>query len=181
MRPLILCRERLDRLLAILDSKNGRASIRDLSRSYRMYCWEIEQAADLGWVKIETYHPPVGRPSRRTEILSNNEVAKLPPYREQIPSEINFRHQKFALESINIMPGGDLGFKLSTLVWAYMKTFPNARSRKGAYASASRLAKRFDVQVVRLWYRRTMTMSPREPMPSTLQGIIDRLRALGLL
>jgi hypothetical protein len=177
----MLCRERLDRLLAILDSKNGRASIRDLSRSYRMYCWEIEQAADLGWVKIETYHPPVGRPSRRIEKLSNNEVAKLPPYREQIPSEINFRHHKFALGSINIMPGGDFGFKLSTLVLAYMKTFPNARSRKGAYASASRLAKRFEVKLMKHWYRLTMAMPQHEPMPNTIQGIINRLRTLGLL
>ncbi len=181
MRTLILCRERLDRLLAVLDRNNGTASFRDLDRTYRLHAWEIEHAAQLGWIQIFISKPSTGRPSRCAKKLSQNTVAKLPPYREQITPEINYRHQRFAFESINIMPGGNLGFKLSTLVRAYMKTFPNAKSRKGAYASASRLAKRFEVKVVQLWYRRTMTMSPREPMPNSVQGIIDRLRALGLL
>lgn len=53
MRPLILCRERLNRLLEILDRNGGSASVRDLSRSCRVYAWEIEQAAEFGWVWLQ--------------------------------------------------------------------------------------------------------------------------------
>lgn len=181
MRPLILCRERLNRLLDVLDRSGRSATVRDLWRSYRIYGWEIEQAAELGWVKIVTHHPPVGRPSRRAEKLSNNEAAKFPPCRHEITKEIRFRHQIFALESVNIMPGGSFGFKQSTLVRAYKKSYPHAKSKKGAYASASRLAKRFDVKVVQFWYRKTMSIGVHEPMPQTISGIAKRLRKLGLL
>lgn len=181
MRPNLLCRERLQRILTVLDRNGGSASLRELSRSYCVSTWEIEQAAELGWVSILTRQPRVGRTSRSAQKLSENHLAKLPPLRHCIPRCISFRHEIFAMHTVSFMPGGSLGFKISTLVRAYVMTFPCARSRAGAAASATRLMKRRDVKVARLWFQRTGGLRPHEPMPRTIDGILTRLRELGLL
>jgi hypothetical protein len=181
MRLNLLCRERLQRLLSVLDRNGGSASFRDLWRSHRVWDWEIEQAAELGWVRILTRQPRIGRPSRCAQKLSETHVAKLPPFRRSIPRCISFRHERFAWETLDIMPGGCLGFKISTLVRAYVRTFPGASSRGGAAASATRLMKRRDVRVARYWFQRTSGMRLHEPMPRSVDGIITRLRELGLI
>lgn len=181
MRPFILCRERLHRLLNALDRHDGTATFRDLYRSHGVRDWEIEQAADLGWVQILTRQPRVGRPSLVAQKLSNNQSAKLPPFRREIRRCISYRHETFARETTNIMPGGYFGFKLSTLVRAYLRAFPCARSQAGASASATRLMKRRDVRFARLWFLRASELRPYEAMPRTVDGIINRLRELGLL
>lgn len=181
MRPLILCREHLCRILTILDCHQGAVSIRDLGRTYRIWEWQVEQAAELGWVRILTRQPRVGRPSRFAQKLSESEAAKLPPFRRNIPRCISFRHERFAWETLNTMPGGSLGIKLSTRVRAYLRIFPEALSRAGAAASATRLMKRRDVRFARLWFQRTSGMRLHEPMPRSVDAIIARLRELGLL
>lgn len=77
MRPAILCRERLNRILTVLDRNDGVLSVRDFMRSYGVYSWELEQAATLGWVMIETLKPPVGRPSRIIRRLSETTASTL--------------------------------------------------------------------------------------------------------
>lgn len=181
MRQNLLCRERLRRLLAVLDRHGGTASFRDLSRSYRVRDWEVEQAEELGWVRIFICRPRVGRPSRIAQKLSESHSAKLPPFRREIPRCISYRHERFAFETTNAMCGGYFGFKLSTRVRAYLVSFRHAKCRAGASASASRLMKRRDVRLARLWFQRTSGLRPREPMPATVDGIIIRLRELGLL
>jgi hypothetical protein len=176
MRSLILCRERLNRILGILDRNGGIVSLRDFWRTYGVHEWEVEQAAELGWLRIVTRKPRVGRPSRVAQKLSECESAKLPPFRCQIPREISIRHWRFALESVSCS-----GFKMTTRVRAYLRAFPNARSRAGASASASRLMKRRDVRVVRLWFLRISESRHYEDMPNNVNAILTRLRELGLI
>jgi hypothetical protein len=64
---------------------------------------------------------------------------------------------------------------------AYLRAFPNARSRAGASASASRLMKRLDVRVMRMWFQKSSEMPHDEEMPNNVNAIIARLRELGLL
>ncbi len=180
MRPLILCRERLDRILQVLERNGGSQTVRELSRTYAVWEWEVEQAEKLGWLRIVIRKPKIGRPARVAEKLNKKTTAKLPPYREHIQCEISFRHIRFAFESLSIMPGGYFGFKRSTLLHAYLKIYPNARSRAGASVSANRLMKRQDVKVVRFWYHRTMHTIPKEPIAVTVEGIIQRLKELKL-
>jgi len=96
MRPLILCLERLERLLKILDRLEGEARIRDLERTYGIYHWEVEQAEELGWARIETRKPPTGRPSRVVVKVNKTPSAKLPPSRSSLGPYISFRHWRFA-------------------------------------------------------------------------------------
>ncbi len=41
----ILCRERLDRILDILDRQGGEETVRQFERRFSVACWEIEAAA----------------------------------------------------------------------------------------------------------------------------------------
>jgi hypothetical protein len=54
MHSLILCRQRLDRIQRILSRNAGALTVRDFARTFSVWEWEVEQAAALGWVKIET-------------------------------------------------------------------------------------------------------------------------------
>jgi hypothetical protein len=54
MRHLTLCRERLARIQRILSRSAGALTVRDFARSFSVWEWEIEQAAALGFIKIET-------------------------------------------------------------------------------------------------------------------------------
>lgn len=181
MRPPILCRERLTRILSLLDRVGGIISIRDFSRRFAVHSWELKQAEELGWINIAERNPRIGRPSRVVEKLSKNHSAKLPLHRSDIPREIQYRHKRFAMETLDIVPGGSLGIKISTRVRAYLKVFPNAKSRAGASASASRLMKRRDVRVARLWFQKTIGLQCYEQMPNTVEGIIQRLKERALI
>lgn len=146
MRPLILCRERLERILSILGRRGGALSMRDFFRTFAVFDWEIEQAESLGWVTITMKKPPSGRPSRIVEKVSKNECAKLPPRRCQIPSQISFRHWNFVFAYLSTSPPCNASA-------AYRASFRGARSAAGARASANRLLKHPDVRAALAWIR----------------------------
>ncbi len=179
----ILFRERLDRIRRILARNAGSLTVREFTRSFSVWKWEIEQAAALGWIQIKTRKPPTGRPSRIVREVSKPEGAKLPPYRWQIEKPISFRHARFAMLSTCAMHRGSrwlasrgLGLPCTTDI--YQHAYPRALKRNAAAASASRLRRRNDVKAARAWhYARHDGDVPRdEPMPRTVSAINQRLR-----
>jgi hypothetical protein len=179
MRPLILCRERLTRLLSVLDREGGECSVRRLCRNFAIYNWEVEQAEEAGWVSITERKPPVGRPSCVARKVSENQSAKLPPWRYMIPKGMSIRHWRFALESTSVEHGrGYFGFRRSSATRAYLIAFPNAKSRKGAAASASRLRKHPMIAAARRWFFDSNLIPYGEEMPNTPQAIYRRLAEL---
>ena len=182
MRSSILCRERLDRIQQILARNTGALPVREFARTFSVWEWEVEQAAALGWVKIETRKPRTGRPSRIATIVSKPQAAKLPPYRWQIEKPISFRHQLFAMHSTCAVKRGSRKLvHLPAITDVYQSVFKRATKRRAATASASRLMRRSDVRAARAWYyARFDGDAPRsEPMPDTVNGIWQRLRELG--
>ena len=182
MRPLTLCRERLDRIHRILSRHAGVLPVREFARSFSVWEWEIEQAAALGFIKIEIRKPRTGRPSRIVQQVSEPHTAKLPPYRCQIDQPILFRHQLFALYSTCAIKRGSRKLVyLPTITDAYQSIFKRATKRRAATASASRLMRRNDVKAVRAWYyaRFDGDAPCSESMPDTVSGIWQRLRELG--
>jgi hypothetical protein len=73
---MILCRERLARIQRVLKKNDGKLTVRDFARSFSVWEWEVEQAAALGWIEIETRKPHTGRPSRIAKIVSKPDAAK---------------------------------------------------------------------------------------------------------
>lgn len=141
--------------------------------------WEVEQAEEAGWVPIFVRKPAVGRPSRVATKLSKSEVAKLPPWRRQIPKELSVRHWRFALELASVgLTRGYFGFGLSNATRAYLIAFPQARSRAGAAASASRLLKNPMIRAARRWYLSSDLGTYDEEMPKTPAAIYARLAEL---
>jgi hypothetical protein len=182
MRSLILCRERLARIQRVLKKNAGALPVRTLARSYHVWEWEIEQAAALRWIHIETRKPRTGRPSRIAKIVSKPEAAKLPPYRWQIEQPIRFQHKLFAMHSTCAVKHGSRKLvHLPAITDVYQSVFKRARKRRAATASASRLMRRSDVKAARAWYyARFDGDAPRsELMPDTASGIWQRLRELG--
>ena len=178
MRPLILSLERLDRIRDALSRYGGTASVRDLHRSYGIWAWEVEQAAQLGWLTIWTRKPRVGRPSVIAKV-SRKENAKLPEPRSQIEGAISTRHFNFALRSVGAFHRGMQSIGIPPIVSAYMAVY-SPRSRQGASASASRLLRRPDVQAARQWFYAMIRgeIPTHERMPETASGIWERLRSL---
>ena len=77
MIQLILCRERLHRIQRILGSFDGKpVTLRDFTRRYNVWKWEVEQAAEMRWVEITVLKPPTGRPS---SVVRLREHRKSPP------------------------------------------------------------------------------------------------------
>ncbi len=182
MRPLLLCRERLNRLLSVLERTDGVCSVRDLFRSYGIRDWEVQQAANAGWVSICERKPPVGRSSLVAVKLSENPSAKLPPYRYAIPNELSIRHQRFVLESISAVSNRNMfGFGIQSATDAYLRAFPTCKSRAAAAVNACRLMKRPMIRAARLWYRRIDMTLLDEPLPPTPADVYRRLRELGRL
>ncbi len=182
MQP-ILCRERLERIQRVLNKNAGALPVRTLTRSYHVWLWEIEQAAALGWIQIETKKPHTGRPSRIAKIVSKPEGAKLPPFRWQIDKPIRIRHWYFALHSVYsaIRGGSNFLWRIPPYTDAYLKAFPAAKKRRAAAASMSRLLRHPDVRAARAWhYSKVSNEIPRdEPMPDTARAIWQRLHELG--
>lgn len=182
MRSSTLCRERLNRIQSILARNAGALTVREFARTYSVLEWEIEQAAALGWIKIETHRPRTGRPSRIAKIVSETQAAKHPPYRWQIDQPISFRHLLFAMHSTCAVKRGSRKLVyLPAITDVYQSVFKRATKRRGATASASRLMRRSDVKAARAWYyARFDGDAPRsESMPETEKGIWQRLRELG--
>ena len=182
MSPLLLCRERLKRIQSILHWQAGVLPIRDFVRSFHVWERELVQAAELGWVKIETHQPRTGRPSRIVRTVSNPPAAKLPPWRCEMEKPISIRHHLFAIHSTHaIKHGGKALVAIPCMADAYQNVFRGARNRRAATASASRLLRHRDVRAARAWcYARHDGDVPRdEPMPETANGIWQRLTELG--
>jgi hypothetical protein len=180
MRPLVLCFERLQRIRHLLKHCGGAATMRDLWRSHEVFDWEVQQAAELGWVTITTRKPRVGRPSRVVEFCGGQN-AKFPERRCWIEREISIRHWWFALRSVGqSVKYGMRRWGFPGVVSAYINTY-HPRSRNGAYASTSRLLRHPDVRAARQWfYAKSGRELPfGEKMPSTASGIRKRLRELG--
>jgi hypothetical protein len=180
--PLI-CRERLARIQRVLNSNAGAVTVRDFARSFSVWEWELEEAATLGWIQIETRKPHTGRPSRIVREVSRPDAAKLPPYRWQIDKPIRIRHWYFALHSVYsaIRGGSSFLWRIPPYTDAYLKAFPAAKSRRAAAASMSRLLRHPDVRAARAWfYSKVSNEIPKdEPMPDTARAIWQRLRELG--
>ena len=159
-------------------------SVRDLIRTFAIWPWEIEQAAELGWLCIVTQRPSGrGRPARVAELCDERNV-KLPQPRRQIEKRIAVRPELFAMRCVfECCPRGTRFAWIVALpiVEAYLRTYPNVRSRAGASASASRLMKRRDVRSAMQWfYAQVSNEIPRgEPMPETVSAIRARLAELG--
>lgn len=178
-----LCRERLERIQRVLNKNAGALTVREFARSFSVWEWELEQAAALGWIQIETKKPRIGRPSRVVRELSRPHAAKLPPYRWQIEKPIKFSHARFAMLSTCAMHRGSRwlavrGMGLPCTTDVYQHAFPRALKRNAAAASASRLRRRNDVKAARAWhYARFDGDVPQdEAMPRTVSGIVQRLR-----
>lgn len=187
MRPTILCRERLNRILLVLQRQGGVETIRQLSRRFSIRGWEIEQAADLGWVKVEIRKPRVGRPSQIVGV-SKTPTAKLPRWRCQIENEITRRHWLFAMRAtLGAVKNGVSAFGPfgSTDCWtdAYQRTFGRAKSRAGARASASRLIRRPDIIAMRAWWygKINQRIPLNEQMPNTTSAVRQKVceKAIG--
>jgi hypothetical protein len=183
MRSASLCRERLDRILRVLNKNAGALTVRDFARSFSVWEWELEHAAALGWIQIETRKPRTGRPSIIVKRVSETHTAKLPPYRWQIDKPIRIRHWNFAFHSVNsaIKNGSSFLWRIPPYTDAYLQAFPAAKNRRAAAASMSRLLRRDDVRAARAWYYSKLSHEiPRdEPTPDTARAIWQRLRELG--
>ena len=177
-----LCHDRLNRILRLLARHPHGLSVRELARTYSVWKWEVEQAAALGCLTIETRKPRIGRPAR-IAIVSNPQPRNLPQIPWSYPKSISPRHIRFALHSIGTEPDrkAKFGYRFTTAVKAYRTGYASARSHAGARASASRLKRHPDVKAARMWfYASRCDELPRgEPMPTTANGIFQRLYQLG--
>jgi len=182
MRPLILCYERLQRILRVLNQLGGNARIRDLERSHGIWSWEVEQAAELGWVRTFTKKPPVGRPSEIAEILNIYPSAKYPPIRRAITCDIRWRHRHFAINSVNpVGATNSWGFGMPKKYEAYMMTYPACKSKPSAAVGACRLMKRMDVRLMRRWLFCELGSEVSGDMPWTQAELIEQLEPLGYI
>jgi hypothetical protein len=152
--------------------------VRDFARTFGVWDWELEQAAALGWLEIVVKKPHIGRPSRVVQIVNNRISAKFPPWRAEIERPISLRHFRFALKTMGCAKKGRSGFMpMPPLVDAYQCVYSNAKNRRAATASASRLMRHPDVCAARRWlYARIRgEISAGESMPETASGIWRRL------
>ena len=172
-------REKLERLLRVLTTRNDELPRRELQRIYSIPEWEIEGARKAGFVELIERKPPIGRPSIVVKILSKTPAAKLPPPRNEIEKPISQRHWLFAMFSVySAMKGG--GRYLPANIEAYRKAYPQARSRNGAYASCSRLLRNPRVFAARQWhYAVADGDAPSQLRPKTASEIWQYLKEFG--
>jgi hypothetical protein len=184
MRQLQLCEERLRRIEAVLSRVGGQASLRDLWRSWSIRGWEVEQAAELGWIRLSWRKP--GRQGRPSQVATYcpSVGAVRPPRRRDIEPEISIRHQNFAaVAAIKCVHGGARWLGMPGLSHAYREAFPAARSANGISVSTTRLMRRLDVRAARQWYlaQANGRIPPAERMPGTVSGIRASARRFGVL
>ena len=178
MKPYVLCLERLERILSVIDKSGGRISTRDLQRTYSIHESELNLAEEAGFIRFGVQKPKVGRPSRYAEKVSKTPAAKLPPKRSQIGRRISFRRWNFAFYyCIGELEGGMFGFRRVAYL-AYQRAYPTSKSKAGARASASRLLKCPEVYAAIQW---TFASHSEEipkwlPQPKTEQEAWDQLR-----
>ena len=114
-----------------------------MSHYYDVCEWEVEQAAELGWVRILSRESRCGPPVRVAE-LSCCADAKVPPPRRQIKKAISWRHQNFAMQLGMCAPrGASFGpYRLGCLYEAYLRSYPGQRSKVVARVATARLMRR---------------------------------------
>jgi hypothetical protein len=176
-----LCRERLERLLEVLERNGGKETLRQLDRIYAIRRFEVLEAERLGWVVIKSQKPRTGRPSTVVQ-LSKTPAAKLPPWRRCMQRPMSHRHWKFALLTTcaSLHRGGSLS-GLPCHIESYLKAYPAASSRNGAHASCSRLMNHPNVFAARQWLYATANGEiPRDlGKPQTPGEIWDALANYG--
>ncbi len=175
----MLCGERLQRIQRLLARHSGSLSIRAFARSYGVQSWEIEEAVALGWLMIEIQTPTTGRPSRIVREVSKPHSAKLPPWRRQIEKTISIRHYLFAIHSmLAVRRGSHSIISLDCMTDAYQKTYRDAKNRRAASASVSRLLRRPHIRAARAFYHAQINGKiPRsEHLPDTASEIRARLK-----
>lgn len=177
----VLCRERLDRLLDVLERRGGQETLRQLDRLYSITRLEVMEAERLGWVVVKSQKPPTGRPSIIVR-PSRNPAAKLPPSRFYMERPISCRHWRFAMLTVfaSLHRGGRLS-GLPCHIESYFKAFPDAKSRNGAHASCSRLMNHPNVFAARQWFYAVVNgeVSKSLQMPDTPAEIWDLLEEHG--
>lgn len=178
MDRFTLCRERLFRLFRVLKQQKGRATYRNLIHSHCIRPWEIDQAAEHGFVEIVIEKPATGRPSKVVQILSEGPSAKLPPFRWFKPRHLTARHYRFVRMAASIAHHAR-STRLQFATDAYLAAFPRAQSRAGAAASASRLLRDPFIRAAWFWYLRDRFVPRGELMPGDTASIYRRLRELG--
>ncbi len=60
---MMLSRERLHRILAVIQRQGGSETVRQLTRRFSIFRSEIKEAEALGWISIEKRKPKTGRPA----------------------------------------------------------------------------------------------------------------------
>ena len=111
----------------------------------------INEAADQGFITLETKKSHTGRPSLIVRKVSKGYPTKRPPLRSTLENCISFRHWRFATCYVLGECGpGLFNFKRRAYV-SYQRTFPSARSIEGAKASASRLLRQPHIQAAIQW------------------------------
>ena len=181
MRPFDLSPEKLCHIERLL--KDGPMRLRRLWLHHRVFEWEVEQAAELGWVRIFLRESPHGRAARMAK-LSERADARLPRPRRQIEKEISLKHEAFARRAVfESMPRGSrfCGFSIPPTYVAYLLCYPKAGGMAVTSAAASRLMRRLDVQAALAWrYAKFAQEIPQAGlMPRTVSGIRARLIELG--
>lgn len=174
------CRERLNRILSVLERQGGAETVRQLTRRFSIFRHEIEEAESLGFIVIEKRKPRTGRPSKIAS-LSECQAAKLPPWRRELEKPIKATHQRFAMFSVcTSIKGGSRATGFPGYVEAYRKAFPSAASLNGAYASCSRLLRHPHVFAARQWYyAETCGEIPNSPFPDFESEIWTQLEVFG--
>jgi hypothetical protein len=175
-----LSRERLHRILAVIQRRGGSETVRQLTRRFSIFRHEIEEAKSLGFLDVEKRKPKTGRPSY-VATLSKNMAAKLPPWRRDIERPIKADHQRFAMFSVyTSIKGGSRTTGFPGYVEAYRKAFPSAKSLDGIYASCSRLLRHPHVFAARQWYYATSNGEiPSLAFPSLESEIWTELENFG--
>lgn len=180
MRLNILCRERLDRLLRVLRKVGGSATFRDLNRTFGIWAWEIEEAAELGWVSVISRKNSRGPTTWIAGIISNCSSAITPPRSHEIPRYIAFRHRRFAINSVAVIYGVTfMDARIPSKAEAYRMTYPGCRSNAAAAVGACRLMKRLDVQLMRRWLFCEVEGEVTGIMPWTVTELVKCLDAIG--
>jgi len=181
MMELRLCRERLERLLKVLRSLGGSATVRDLQRTHRVWWWEVEEAAKLNWISISIRRGQRGRSSHIAEIVSKYTPAKLPPPRNEIERSIKLRHRLFAIHSVDVTPSASLfSLRLISKTEAYLRAYPRCKCRAAAATGASRLMKRLDVRLMRRWLFCNDEGSLSGELPQTVTELQRQLATVGI-
>ena len=177
---MMLSRERLHRILAVIQRQGGSETVRQLTRRFSIFRSEIKEAEALGWISIEKRKPKTGRPATIAR-LSKSQPAKLPPPRWMLERPIKYNHHKFARLTVYAsIKGGSCLAGFPGYIEAYQRTYPQAKSKNGAYASCSRLLRHPHVFAARQWYYATSNGEiPSLPFPSFESEIWTQLEAFG--